>query len=107
MNVDKTFDTVVTTEMLSEFQEAGLREKVAIYFGQLEPASAACAAIAETCFDNVDFSEAVVDYYRLLLTHGFHIENLPRPTATHCMTHRVNAFLIERGCVMMFFCCWI
>jgi uncharacterized protein len=95
VNVDKSFDDAVITELLEELKQAGLRERVSLYFGQLEPASSACAAIAETCFDAADFSGVEIDYYRLLLDHGFRIEKLPSPVSTFCMAHQVGAFLID------------
>jgi uncharacterized protein len=95
VNVDKSMEAAAIGELLAELKQANLQSQVAVYFAQLEPASISCAAIAETCYDNAGFSDIEIDYCRLLLDQGFRIEKLPRPSATFCMVHRVNAFLID------------
>lgn len=97
VNVDKTMRIEDISELLSELQQAGLQGRVAIGFGQLEPASSTCAAIAETCYETADFSRVEIDYYRLLLDNGFFAEKLPSPNTLFCMAHRVNSFLIDPG----------
>lgn len=95
VNVDKSFRADDIAELLEELKLAGLQKKVGIYFGQLEPASIACSNITDACYSNPDFSAVEVDYFRLLLDHGFRIEKLPSPTSAFCMAQRVNAFLID------------
>jgi uncharacterized protein len=95
VNVDKGFDAGVIGELLEELKRAGVQDRVAVYFGQLEPATKVCSNIADTCYDTCDFSRVEADYYRLLLDDGFRIEKLPSPTSAFCMAQRISAFLID------------
>lgn len=95
VNIDMGFDREMIAEMLDELKRAGLQERVGIYFGLLEASSSACANIAESCFNNADFSQVEIEFYRLLLEHGFRIERLPMPLFTFCIAQLVNAFLID------------
>jgi uncharacterized protein len=95
INIDKSMDRSVVGELLAELREAGLRDRVAVYFGQLEPSTTACAAIAESCYDTAGFSEAEIEFYRLLLDEGFRIQKLPSPSAVYCMAQHINGFLVD------------
>lgn len=95
VNIDKSFDDEVVGELLGELTEAGLRDKVAIYFGQLEPASEVCANISESCYNANEYSTAEVDYFRKLLEYGFQILRLPSPVTVYCMAQIANAYLID------------
>jgi len=95
VNIDKDFDDGIIEEMLEELKQAGLQDRVGIYFGLLEPATSACANIAESCFNNVEFSKKEIGFYRLLLEHGFRIEKLPSPVRTFCIAQDINAFVID------------
>ena len=95
INVDKNFDEALIEELLLELKAAGLERRVGVYFGQLEPATSVCSNIAESCYNTADFSAVEIDYFRLLLQHGFSIEKLPSPVAAFCMAQRVNAMLID------------
>jgi uncharacterized protein len=97
VNVDKNMGTAEIAELLAELRQAELQNRVAIGFGQLEPASSSCAAIADTCYETADFSHVEIDFYRLLLDNGFHVAKLPQPSTLFCMAHRVNSFLIDPG----------
>ena len=95
VNIDKSFDESLVSELLDELVEAGLQKRVGIYFGQLEPASEICANIAESCYNANEFSAAEVRYYRRLHEHGFQILRLPAPIGVYCMAQIVSAFLID------------
>ena len=95
VNLDRSFDTDTIEELLGELDEAGLRNKVAVYFGQLEPATKTCANIADSCYESRAFSETELEYYRLLLKRGFPIQKLPHPVATFCFSQLSNSFLID------------
>ena len=95
INVDKAFDESLIEELLLELKAAKLERKIGVYFGQLEPATTVCSNIADNCYSSTDFSQAEIDYFRLLLQHGFRIEKLPSPVSAFCMAQRVNAFLID------------
>ena len=95
VNVDKTFTPEVISELLNELTEAGLRDKVGVYFGQLEASTQVCSNISESCYETADFSKIEIEYYRLLLDHGFRIDRLPSPMSTFCMSQVVSSFLID------------
>lgn len=95
VNVDKNFDADSIVELLDELKRSDTHNRVAVYFGQLEPATKVCSNIADACYDTSDFSQVEIDYYRLLLDNGFRIEKLPAPTSAFCMAQRVSAFLID------------
>lgn len=95
VNLDKSFTLEVVEELLDELEEAGLRDKAPLYFGQLEPATQACANISDSCHETKAFSETEIDYYRLLLQRQFPIQKLPHPVATFCFAQIANSFLID------------
>lgn len=95
INVDKELEESAIEELLLELKAAGLEQKISIYFGQLEPATTVCSNIADNCYNSVDFSEVEIDYFRLLLQHGFKIDKLPSPVSVFCLAQRVNAFVID------------
>jgi uncharacterized protein len=95
VNVDKSFTVDDISELLDELVEAGLRDKVGVYFGMVEAASQVCSNIAEACYEVADFSQIEVQYYHELLQRGFVIQKLPSPISTFCMTQTVNAFLVD------------
>ncbi len=95
VNLDKSFSAEVIKELLGELEEAGLSNKVALYFGQLEPATKTCANISDSCHETRAFSRTEIDYYRILLERGFPIQKLPHPVATYCFAQLANSFLID------------
>ncbi len=97
VNVDKSFSGEVIREMLEELRAAGLRDRVGIYFGQLEPHATVCSNIAEACYGTADFSRVETEYHRLLLEGGFAIQKIPSPTSTVCLAQNVSAFLVDPG----------
>ncbi len=95
VNVDKSFKSEIITELLDELEKAGLKERVGVYFGQLEPSTSVCSNISESCYEVADFSMVEIDYYRLLLERGFRIDKLPSPAVTFCMAQNISSFLID------------
>jgi len=95
VNVDKSFTADIVSELLEELTRAGLREKVGVYFGQLEASTQVCSNISEACYETSDFSQIETGFYRLLLEHGFRIDRLPQPMSTFCMAQVVNSLLID------------
>jgi uncharacterized protein len=95
INVDKTFTSDIITELLQEFIDAGLRDKLGVYFGQLEASTQVCSNISEACYDTADFSQIETEFYKILLDKGFRIDRLPSPMSTFCMAQLVNSFLID------------
>jgi len=95
VNVDKSFDNAMIAELLDELIAAGLKDRVGVYFGQIEPSVQACANISETCYETSEFSKTEIEYYRLLLDKGFRIDRIPAPVATYCMAQIVNSFMID------------
>jgi uncharacterized protein len=95
VNVDKSFTVDLISELLDELEQAGLRERVGVYFGLIEPSTTACSNITESCYEVSDFSKIEIDFYARLLQRGFRIDKLPSPSMTFCMAQMVNSFLID------------
>lgn len=95
INVDKSFTGDIIAELLGEFTEAGLKDKVGVYFGQLEASTQVCSNISEACYETSDFSQVEIEYYRILLENGFRIDRLPSPMSTFCMAQVVNSYLVD------------
>nr|MBN2276415.1 radical SAM protein [candidate division Zixibacteria bacterium] len=95
VNIDKNFNGQVLSELLEELNDNGLRDKIGLYFGMLEPWSNVCVNIAEGCYSSLEFSKAEIEYYRLLHEEGFSIEKLPMPISVACLTQNVNCFIVD------------
>ncbi len=95
VNIDRSFTREIVEELLDELEAAGLRQRVGVYFGQLEASSTVCANIADNCYDTADFSAVETEYYRLLLDKGFFIQKLPSPMSTYCMAQNVSSLLVD------------
>lgn len=95
VNIDKSFTVEIISELLQELIDAGIHQKVGLYFGQLEASTQVCSNISESCYETADFSKIEIEYYRLLLANGFRIDRLPSPMSTFCMAQTINAFLID------------
>jgi len=95
VNIDKSFTAEIIEELLQELETAGLRNRVGVYFGQLEPATTVCSNITESCHETKAYSETELEYYRLLLNHGFLIQKLPHPIITFCFAQLSNSFLVD------------
>ncbi|UCD16853.1 MAG: SPASM domain-containing protein [Candidatus Zixiibacteriota bacterium] len=95
VNIDKSFNKNIIEEMLEELKRADLQDRVGVYFGQLEASATVCANISESCYNANEFSAIEVEYYRLLLDHGFRIERLPSPTSAYCIAQQINGFLLD------------
>lgn len=95
VNVDEKFNIDLLRELLDQLIEAGLRDKIQMYFEFLEPINSVCANIAESCHTTRDFSNVEVDYYRLLLEKEFRIDKLPSPTAQYCLAQCVSGFALD------------
>ncbi len=95
VNVDKSFTNDIIKELLQELIDAGVHDKVGVYFGQLEASTQVCSNISESCYETADFSKIEIDYYRLLLEYGFRIDRLPQPMSTFCMAQVISSFLID------------
>jgi uncharacterized protein len=95
VNVDKSFNGEIISEMLGELDQAGLKDRLSIYFGWLEPSTTVCASIAESCLNVTEFSKVETDYFRLLLDRGFRIGRLPTPVLNFCVAQSVGAFVMD------------
>jgi uncharacterized protein len=95
VNIDKSYNRGVVEELLDELESAGLKNRVGVYFGLLEPATAVCANISENCYETKAFSLTEIEYYKLLLDRGFFIQKLPQPIVTFCLAQIKQSFLID------------
>ncbi|UCD93443.1 MAG: radical SAM protein [Candidatus Zixiibacteriota bacterium] len=95
VNVDRSFNGEIITEMLRELDAAGLKNYLGIYFGWLEPSTTVCANIAESCLSATDFSKVEIEYFRLLLEEGFRIGKLPTPVLNFCVAQSSGGFVMD------------
>ncbi len=94
INVDKSFTRDMIAALLDDLVGAGLRDKITVHFGHIEPYTDTCASIAESCHNIREFSETEVEYCHLLYDYGFRIDMAPMPKTVYCMAQRINSFLI-------------
>lgn len=95
VNIDMSFTIEMVSEMLEEISEAGLKNRVGIYFGMIEEISEVCGNISEKCYGNRDFSKLETELYSLSLDRGFSISYIPRPCAYYCMAQTINSFMVD------------
>lgn len=95
VNVDKNSRPELGSELGAELTAAGLRDKVSVYFGMIEPATQACASNSENCFESKAFSENEVLLTHELMNQGFRAEKLPGPILNFCFGQLSNSFLID------------
>ena len=95
VNVDKGTAAADLGQLLTELDQAGLREKIGLNFGQVEPLTSACADIAESCYNLAEFSKVEAAFFRLLSERGFLVARLPMPAPIACMSQHVNSYLVD------------
>ncbi|MEW6050619.1 MAG: radical SAM protein [Candidatus Zixiibacteriota bacterium] len=95
VNIDQSFTPEMIRGMTDELTAAGLRDRVGVYFGMIEPATAACANISEHCFETRSYSQTELTLSHELLNQGFRIEKLPGPIMNFCFAQLTNSFLID------------
>jgi uncharacterized protein len=82
-------------EMLNDFKQAGLQNKIKIYFGLLEAISTACAAIADDCFNVADYSKIETNFFKILLNNDFAVTKLPSPIGNYCVAQAISGFVMD------------
>ncbi len=95
VNIDKSYDVDIISEMLEDLDKTGLRERVRIYFGLIEPATSACANISDNCFDIADYSRIETEFFKLIFDKGFVVEKLPSPTSNYCVAQSISGFVMD------------
>jgi uncharacterized protein len=95
VNIDKEFTRDTVTELLDQLESAGIRDRVSVHFALMEPATAACANISESCYDTAGFSTVETEFYGMLFERGFRVDKLPAPTYAACMAQLINAFVVD------------
>jgi len=95
VNIDKEFTSETVAQLLDELEAAGLRDRLSVHFALMEPATAVCSNISESCYDTAGFSNVETEFYGLLLERGFRVEKLPAPAPAACMAQIINAHVVD------------
>ncbi len=95
VNIDKDTSAEIFGQLLTELEQAGLREKIGVNFGHIEPLSAACSDISEACYNVIEFAKVETDFFRILSERGFLVSRLPMPAPITCISQHVNSFLVD------------
>jgi uncharacterized protein len=95
VNIDRNTTGETISMMLDDLENAGLRERINIYFGLIEPLSSACANITDNCFNMFEYSKIETEFFRLLFDRGFRVDKLPSPVSNHCITQSVSGFVMD------------
>jgi uncharacterized protein len=94
INVDKSNKEDVP-ELLDILDETGLKNKVSIYFGKIQPFGAACKSIRSICFTEEEFSKTESRLYEVALQKGFILSRHNQLLTNYCGADRINSFVIE------------
>jgi len=95
VNVDKTTRKKDFGELLNDLAQNQLKDRIKLFFGNVEVANEVCVNIAENCYDNKAFSEMEVLLHKIALEQGFSLEKLPSPLASFCGAQGINSYLVD------------
>jgi len=100
INVDKT-NSVKTLELLEYFQTKGFLDNpkdIYVYIGYTREWTSKCGNMASSCFSNKEFSEAELEFHKMLVSKGFSIGNMyPAPVRNYCSAAGPHGFVIDPG----------
>jgi uncharacterized protein len=95
VSVDKDMAREDVRLLLRELESAGLKNRVGIYFGYIEPATTACANIADNCYDKAGFARIEADFTALLLEEGYDVHKIPTPFPAICVAQQLTSHVID------------
>lgn len=94
INVDKTNHKDVIP-LLDILEQRGLKGKVSVYFGQVQPLGSACPSFSHACLSTEEFAGVEMDLYHLVFERGFPVHLNTSLTLNVCMADKVNSYLID------------
>ncbi len=95
VSVDKDMTAENVRLLLRELDAAGLKNRVGVYFGFIEPSTSACANIADNCFDKATFARMESDFTTVLMEEGFDVHKIPSPISTVCVAQQIGSHVID------------
>lgn len=95
INVDKTTRQEDFVELLDDLEKNDLKDKIKIFFGNVEASNEVCINIAENCYDNKAFSQVEVLLHQIALDRNFSLEKLPSPLISYCCAQSMNSYIID------------
>jgi uncharacterized protein len=95
INVDKTTRKEDFVELLDDLEKNQLKDKIKLFFGNVEAANEVCINIAENCYDNKAFSKVEVLLHKIALDRGFTLEKLPAPLTFYCCAQSINSHIVD------------
>jgi uncharacterized protein len=95
VSVDRDMTSADVRLLLKELNAAGLKDRVGIYFGYVEPSTTACANIADSCYDKVGFAQMEAEFTAVLLDEGFDVHKIPAPVPTICLAQQLTSHVID------------
>jgi uncharacterized protein len=95
VNIDRSYTEKIVSDMLKDLEEAGLKERINMYFGLLEPATSACINIADNCFDITGYSRIETKFFNMLFEKGFKVDKLPSPMGNYCVAQSISGFVMD------------
>lgn len=102
INVDKNNQEYVPM-LLDTLDDAGLKNKVDIYFGKVE-ALGICKDIGSICYLDKEFADIEPRLYDIALQKAFILKRRPQLLSAYCTADRTNSFVIDpEGTLMK---CW-
>ncbi|MCK4668025.1 SPASM domain-containing protein [Candidatus Dependentiae bacterium] len=104
INVDKT-NYKDALDLLDYLKKQKLDGKVSPYFGVVTAYTDSCSNIADSCFDNQEYSKAEVQMYKEAIKKGFTIAKYPyRIHGGYCTADTLNSMVISSNGAI--FKCW-
>lgn len=104
VNTDKT-NAAKVLELLDDIKARGLKDKIKVYFAQVESYTDACANISGSCYSSQEYSALEVGLYRQAIAKGFAITRYPRPIlGGYCTADRISAMVVAPNGLL--FKCW-
>ncbi len=94
INIDRTNQEQVG-ELLDLLEKKGLRDKVTVYFGQVQAIGAACPGFSHQCLSTKEFSLVEMQLNRLVADRGWSVSLRPRLKSGVCLADQVNCYLID------------
>jgi uncharacterized protein len=94
VNIDQT-NQDAALDLLDILEQRGLKDKLQIYFAQVDSYDCVDDAVAKWCISDRSFSETEVVLYKMAAARGWQLNRYPRPLASYCGALSLNAFVVD------------
>ena len=99
INVDKT-NSSSTILLLEEFERKGWLKRngdISVYIGYTRDWTSNCSNILPDCFSMKEFTEAEIEFHKLLISKGINVSNLYPSPQGFCVAVSPHGFVIDPG----------